>query len=443
MKNLIVLWFSVFALSAISIGYTYDFLISPIWVVNVFTSYYLIKFRKIINSQIFNFIFAFSAVFTASALIDPVKDLEIKALLCALGAVQVVIFNYLYYFVKLRTQQLKYYHTIVLAVPSVVSALIGGLLFMLIFKFGQNYYEFLDYFLEQFSTGLGVICILFGIQAWKRISFQDYALVCLALLAQYFISIDHIFYACFILPFLMCYFALKHGLREFCLLIGLLTLICTTYVSMPLAGEYWSEAQVYMLSRISAYRLALGSYLIIFLIVCEIYLTNKRLYEAYERMMLSDELTGLKNRRFVREKVLTDPSYRNGFLLLLDIDDFKRVNDAHGHHIGDLVIQHISALLRESHVSSKMISRWGGEEFLVAVKHGSDVDCKALCDRIMKRCREKPFVYKDIQFPVNVSMGAATFEQFDLNNYETLIQKVDKNLYEAKARGKNQYVFSA
>ncbi len=442
MKNLIVLWFSIFALSAISIGYTYDFLISPIWVVNVFTSYYLIKCRKTINSQIFNFIFAFSAVFTASVLIDPIKDVHTKALLCGIGAVQVVAFNYLYYFVKMRTQQLKYYHTIVLAVPSVISALIGGLLFMFTFEFGKNYYEFLDYFLEQFSTGLGVICILFGMQAWKRIPFQDYGLVCLALLVQYFISIDQIFYACFVLPFLMCYFALKHGLREFCLLIGLLTLICTTYVSMPLAGEYWSEDQVYMLSRISAYRLALGSYLIIFLIVCEIYLTNKRLYEAYERMMFSDELTGLKNRRFVREKVLTDPSYRQGFLLLLDIDDFKKVNDVYGHHIGDLVIQHMSKLLRESNVPHKMISRWGGEEFLLAVQTGSDDDCKALCQSIMQRCRETPFVYKQIQFNIKVSIGAATFEQFNTTNYEALIQKVDKNLYEAKARGKNQYVFS-
>lgn len=443
MKKIIFLWLGVFALSAISIGYTYDFLISPIWVVNAFTSYYLIQYRKIINSQIFTFIFAFSSVFCASWLIDPAKEIETKALLCLIGAVQVVLFNSIYYVVKMRTQNLKHYHTIVLTVPSVVSALVGGLLFMFIFKFGKNYYEFLDYFLEQFSTGLGVLCILFGLHAWKRIPFQDYSLVFFALLAQYFISIDQIFYACFILPFLMCYFALKYALREFCLLIGLLTLICNTYVSMPLAGEYWSEDQVYMLSRISAYRLALGSYLIIFLIVCEIYLTNKRLYEAYERMMFSDELTGLKNRRFVREKVLNDPNYKNGFLLLLDIDDFKKVNDGHGHHVGDLVLKHISDILRASKFETKIISRWGGEEFLVAVHSGTAEDCHGLCQGIMQNCADQPFRYKDLNFNVQVSIGASTFAKFDTESYEALIQKVDKNLYEAKAKGKNQFVFAA
>lgn len=391
MKKILILWLVVFVLSAISITYTYNFLISPIWVVNVFISYYLIHYRKIMKHWLWCFIFSFSSVFIASYLFDPVKDLETKIWLCLMGAVQVVVFNAIFYFLIQHVKKLKYHRTLVLSVPSVISAFIGGLLFMVTFKFGENYYEFLDYFLEQFSTGLSVICILYGASSWRKIAWQDYLWVALTLLLQYMISIDQIFYACFILPFLMCYLALKYALKEFSLLLGILTLICTMYVSLPLAGEYWSPADVNMLARISAYRLALGSYLIIFLMVCEIYLSNKRLYKAYAKMMFNDELTGLKNRRFVHDQVLRTGRMHDGFLLLLDIDDFKQVNDRYGHHVGDLVIQHISQILRRVMVEQSIISRWGGEEFLVIVPHGNVTTCHQMCHEILLYCREQPF----------------------------------------------------
>jgi diguanylate cyclase (GGDEF)-like protein len=442
MKKLVLLWLCVFILASVSIAYTFDYLISPLWVVNPFCAYFLIKLRKISNSLIFQFLFSFSAIFLASYICDPVKDLDIKVILCAISAFQIVAFIKAYYYLKAKVSRSKYSNTIFLIVPSIVSSMLGGLAFMLMIDQGKNYFEFIDYFLEQFSTGLGVICFLYGIHTLKNISWGDYGFVLIALVFQYFISVDRIFYACLILPFLMCYFAMKHTLKTFSFLIGLMTLICTMYVSLPLAGEYWSDDQVHMLARISAYRLALGVYLIIFLIVCEIYISNRRLYKDFQRMMFSDELTGLKNRRFIREKVLSDAKFKNGFLLLLDIDDFKNVNDMYGHYIGDLVLQHMSDILRQIENNTKVISRWGGEEFLVVVPSGSQEDCQAYCERVLTSCETMPFIFKDIQFHVTFSIGATNFEAFNNNTYEMLIQKVDKFLYEAKANGKKQYVFS-
>lgn len=440
MKKLALLWLACFALSAISIGYTHSWVISPIWVVNIIMGYYLIRLRHEVNHPIFSVLFSFTVVFTASWFFDPVKDIETKALLSLIGSVQVLTFIYSYYWLIIKALKAKYIQTIVIAIPNILSACIGGLLFMMIFDFGENAYEFLDYFLEQFVTGLSIMCILYGANHWRKIPLQDYGLLVIAWFLQYAISTDPIFYACFIFPFLMCYFALKYNLKEISLLIGLLTFVCSVYVSIPLAGEFWSTTDTHMLSRLSSYRLALGCYLIIFLFVCEIYLNNKRLNSSYERMMFCDELTGLKNRRFVREKVLSDQTVKDGYLLLLDIDNFKKVNDVHGHYVGDLVIKHITQILIQLKVKQKITVRWGGEEFLVVVPNATVEQCRETCDAILSACKNKPFVYKDCQIDATVSIGATTFDQFAVVSYAHWIQEADQCLYKAKALGKKQYV---
>lgn len=442
MKNIVVLWLVVFILSSLSIAYTHELVISPIWIINIITAYYLIQYRKVVNSTLFTLLFSFSSVFIASYLFDQTKPIDFKVLLSVIGAVQVVIFMWVYYWIAERASKFKYYHTFVITFPNIISSAVGALLFMMIFEFGLNYYEFLDYFLEQFATGMSVMCILYGMSHWKNIPWTDYALICAAWIIQYFISIDPIFYACFIFPFLMCYFIFKCKLREFSFLIGLLSFVCSVYVSLPLAGEYWSASETHMLSRLSSYRLALGCYLIIFLFVCEIYLNNKRLSSSYERMMFRDELTALKNRRYVREKVLNDENFSDGYLLLLDIDNFKKVNDQYGHYVGDLVINHITSILRHLKIEESMIARWGGEEFLFMVPKATAQQCRNTCDAIIVACQNQPFHFKGEQIDITVSIGATMFNQFNLDTHIRLLQRADQGLYNAKANGKKQYVFN-
>jgi diguanylate cyclase (GGDEF)-like protein len=441
MKYVAILWIVVFAVAAISIGSTHEYMISPLWVVNALAGFYLVRLRKHIAHPIAIFLFCFSTVFVASFIFDGYKDVATKALLATIGALQIQCFISAYYAVALNAKHIKYQHTALLSLPNLVASLLGSLLFMLLFEVGENYYEFIDYFLEQMTTGLAVLCILTGMHAWRKIGWQDYFYLMFASIIQYLISMDRIFYACLILPLLMCFYALRHSIREFAWLIGVLVLLCSIYVSLPLAGEYWSDAEVYMLSRISAYRLSLGLYLIVFLFICEMYIVNRRLYRSLERMTFNDELTNLSTRRYVKQLIEQAP-FAHGSAILLDVDNFKLINDNHGHHVGDLVLQHMAHLLKSICPASAVISRWGGEEFLVLLPHYDEYGCKRVCEQIIQGCAARPFVYGDLSIVMTFSVGATSFQFFNLDNYAQVLQHVDGCLYEAKGAGKNRYVYA-
>lgn len=440
MKPLILLWLAIFTLAWVTIGYTQDFLISPIWVINAFAAFFLIRLRKQLSHDLLILLYAFSAIFTASLLSDQVKTVEQRFLLCGISALQIWLFIKLHLALS-RIKGLRFKHTIILTLPIILSAFAGSLLFAAIFQVGRNYLEFIDYFLEQAATGLSVICLLYGAKQWSSIPLIDYFYLAAALLIQYVISHDQIFYACMVLPLLMCYFAVKYKVKAFCWLIGLMTLICGCYAAMPLAGEYWSDAQIHMLSRISAYRLALGIYLILFLFICELYMRNQRLYLRLQRVTFNDELTGLKNRHSLKEQVFAKSAVKQGCVILLDVDDFKSVNDQYGHHVGDLVLIHLAQILKKSCPPESFISRWGGEEFLIVTADCTADTGRALCKSILDRCAATPFHHGDLSLNLSFSMGMTAFKQLDISNYSSMLQHVDQCLYLAKALGKNQYQF--
>lgn len=439
MKNLVLLWLAIFAVSLVSIGYTYELFISPVWVVNPFAAYGLILLRKHLSHDLLIVVFGFSAIFVAALVVDHVKSIEDKFLLCAISALQIWVFVKIYLALShLKTNRFK--HTMMLTVPSIVSAFAGSLIFVACFQMDNQYFAFVDYFLEQFATNLAVVCLLFGFNQWANVPLLDYVYLVVALLIQYVISNDQIFYACMVLPLLMCYYAVKYKLKTFCLLIGLMTLICGWYGAMPLAGEYWSDAQVHMLSRISSYRLALGIYLIIFLFICELYARNKRLYLALQRVSFCDELTGLKNRHAFKEQMVAQESLENGCIILLDVDNFKKINDQYGHQVGDAVLVHLAKILKKCSPYNSFISRWGGEEFLILLEDCDLDKAQDLCESILNACEKNPYKLDRTRLEVTFSMGLTTFKQLDLSNYSSTLQQVDACLYQAKTQGKNQFV---
>lgn len=439
MKNLVLLWLAIFAVSLVSIGYTYELFISPVWVVNPFAAYGLILMRKHLSHDLLIVFFGFSAIFVAALVVDHAKSIEDKFLLCAISALQIWVFVKIYLALShLKTNRFK--RTMMLTVPSIVSAFAGSLIFVACFQMDNQYFAFVDYFLEQFATSLAVVCLLFGFNQWANVPLLDYVYLVVALLIQYVISNDQIFYACMVLPLLMCYYAVKYKLKTFCLLIGLMTLICGWYGAMPLAGEYWSDAQVHMLSRISSYRLALGIYLIIFLFICELYARNKRLYLALQRVSFCDELTGLKNRHAFKEQMVAQETIENGCIILLDVDNFKKINDQYGHQVGDAVLVHLAKILKKCSPYNSFISRWGGEEFLILLEHYDLDKAKDLCESILNACEKNPYKLDRARLEVTFSMGLTTFKQLDLSNYSSTLQQVDACLYQAKTQGKNQFV---
>ena len=161
---------------------------------------------------------------------------------------------------------------------------------------------------------------------------------------------------------------------------------------------------------------------------------------------MRDGLTGAYNRRAFdrRIKALTDqhPSRPKGYsVLLLDIDDFKRINDTYGHPIGDRVILALADVCRQMIRRDDFLARYGGEEFMVilpgASRRNAAKKARQLC-QIIARTRYALSDDDPSRLSITVSIGVAAFGRGD--NAESLIARVDKALYQAKTEGKNRVV---
>lgn len=175
---------------------------------------------------------------------------------------------------------------------------------------------------------------------------------------------------------------------------------------------------------------------------------------ALKRIAIKDPLTGLYNRRGLLEqgekflKMMERlrenkfPESGNSFnlgVILIDLDDFKKIYDVYGHKTGDEVLKKIAELLEESLRKSDIISRWGGDEFAILI---FDINKNVLMG-IAKRLQEKicnyNFWVKNRKIVLTISLGATLFSSSNLD-LEREIEKADKAMYRAKKRGKNKFV---
>lgn len=154
----------------------------------------------------------------------------------------------------------------------------------------------------------------------------------------------------------------------------------------------------------------------------------------------TDGLTGLLNKssmmREIRKSMTNDP--KNGILVMLDVDDFKRINDSYGHVVGDFVISGIARCLNSSFRNSDIIGRFGGDEFVIFMPFTHDV--------VIAQSRVKKvlsLMAETIELPnendkVTGSFGIAVCSEFG-DTYDDLFRKADYALYRAKSGGKNQF----
>ena len=149
-------------------------------------------------------------------------------------------------------------------------------------------------------------------------------------------------------------------------------------------------------------------------------------------MAVTDPLTGLRNRRYVRRHLDALLRSAGATVLLLDVDRFKAVNDTFGHQAGDQLLRDISALLRRTVRAYDILVRWGGEEFLLVLPGVGLELARILADRL--RAAVEALDTHGIG-PVTISAGAAEFE----NDYEfaSTLRTADRRLYQAKASGRN------
>jgi len=171
-------------------------------------------------------------------------------------------------------------------------------------------------------------------------------------------------------------------------------------------------------------------------------LDNARLHRIVERQALVDELTGLANRRqgddaLAMELARTGRGAPPVGLILADLDDFKSVNDAHGHPAGDAVLREFADTLRETVREIDVAVRWGGEEFGVILP-GTDVEGAAqVAERIRAALDRREMVSADgVPLAVTASFGVASSTPG--MTVEELIDVADDALYRAKREGKNR-----
>lgn len=157
--------------------------------------------------------------------------------------------------------------------------------------------------------------------------------------------------------------------------------------------------------------------------------------EKLEYLSHTDSLTGLKNRRMI-DKTFKEIQNKKFSLILLDIDNFKKVNDDFGHLIGDEILVKISELLKYNVNSNDIIGRWGGEEFIIICKNTHLEEAEQLALRLKNLIENENF---------KVSKITASFGITEAKNNQDLkdiLADADKALYKAKENGKNQIVLN-
>ncbi len=176
---------------------------------------------------------------------------------------------------------------------------------------------------------------------------------------------------------------------------------------------------------------------------CVLFIAN-RIIRKNERMMLNltktDILTGLPNRRALAEsleKALAEAPLRGAFwMFVFDIDNFKLVNDTHGHLVGDKVLHVIGQLAMDAFMDAGKICRWGGDEF-AGFYFGEKQQVTEAITRFFDSIYKEPSF---AMYPITVSMGVTKGQKIDSES--TLIYRADQALYQAKDNGKNRYCFN-
>ncbi len=171
---------------------------------------------------------------------------------------------------------------------------------------------------------------------------------------------------------------------------------------------------------------------------------NSHLYEMVRQKSRTDALTHLWNHGFFQDQLtkeidMSRQTHQPLSLMILDIDDFKKLNDTHGHQNGDCILKEIAYLLKDSSRENDYVCRYGGEEFSIILTQTHKEQGMTIAERLRQRIAGHPFRLSCAEQPlkITVSIGLAVFPD-DAQTKEELITKADKAMYIAKFSGKNQ-----
>jgi diguanylate cyclase (GGDEF)-like protein len=158
-------------------------------------------------------------------------------------------------------------------------------------------------------------------------------------------------------------------------------------------------------------------------------------------LAMRDGLTELLNRRIFDETLaqkVKNSDMRPVSLLIIDLDNFKQVNDTFGHQAGDQVLKTVAKILKESCRGLDLVARFGGEEFAIILSQTKAVTAHAIAQRIRNRLAKTVFTFDDRQLQMTASIGLATCQEGSSIFTANLVKQADRALYQAKRTGKNK-----
>ena len=167
--------------------------------------------------------------------------------------------------------------------------------------------------------------------------------------------------------------------------------------------------------------------------------------EGMNRMIITDEMTGLFNRRYITQKLPLDLAHsyyrkRTIAVIMADIDKFKEVNDLYGHDVGDQVLVNFSNLLKNSvKSSSDWVARYGGEEFLIVMQNLNNHNIEAIIHHIKEQIELTQFESIFPEINLTCSFGVVVCNG-NTGHYEKLIRIADQCLLRAKNEGRNKAI---
>ncbi len=162
--------------------------------------------------------------------------------------------------------------------------------------------------------------------------------------------------------------------------------------------------------------------------------------ESLEKDSNLDALTKVFNRRALSKHldyICTQQNSKHELhLLILDLDDFKAINDTHGHIAGDKILIFIANILKKTLRDGDKIFRYGGEEFILILNRIDAIHCMKIATRILNLISKNKLIYKGNSLNVTVSMGTTILHKDD--SPDDIVARADKALYRAKENGKNR-----
>lgn len=169
-----------------------------------------------------------------------------------------------------------------------------------------------------------------------------------------------------------------------------------------------------------------------------------KLFQEISERSRNDGLTGLYLKRYFMERLQSEiqreKRYSGGFyILMLDIDHFKKVNDKYGHLAGDKVLCAVAKVIADCSRPGDLVGRYGGEEFIVFMPMATLYEARAVAQEINKAVESKIFHENEEEFKVTISIGLSNYPN-DGATIDTIVNAADKALYKAKQNGRNQFV---